>query len=1128
MTENYRLNLLGEPYLRDGKGTVVAFRSRKHFALFVYLTREGRDVAISRKKLAELFWPNADKRRRAQSLRQALMDIKNKLGPEVFSELQRCVRLQLRVQTELDDVKLWTPRSEVPIPLEDLETCAGGRFAHWVEVERERIVQEIRSRLTGELSEARVDGRPHDEHQHAELLYSFDPYNEIALQSLVEKHLSAGDWTGAFQLVGRHIKKAASELGPSPSAEVLASLRRFERAVLRDAVRAHAERGGAPYTERGQLLIGRQSELGRLEALMWEVVSSRCLTCALRGPAGIGKSAVLRHFATMCAARKAPVYLVNCQEIGQNIPFAALSDLLDQISAEPAVGGTDPIWLAEASRVAPGIRAAYPGIPAPLDTPPETVRVRLCEAIRRMLEEIAHDSPLFLVFDDMHYMDPASRDVLHLLARRLDETPTLILAAARWSRTDTSIGGGEGLKGIDWHQTIDVNPLDDTHTRELIAALAEPDRPVDDAAVAKIVELAQGNPLLIEMLVADWLKSGPNSLVMANIRGDRDHGDWRPLDTMRSALARQYAGLSDSAERLVRLLATAGRSLPLEVIPRLLALPSETVGSAVYALMERGILTLDGNAVCFKNDLHRAFVYSTLPEETRKYQHAHLAQHLSADKDRNDFQHALEASHHFLKAEWISEARELACTGAERAIIWGAPKEAQKALEAVIAVDPQSGSTPLHLYLARALAALGKYQDALDALAAWQPEYPTQNEEAFAATTRAEALHRGRLADDDNELANAVRFAFDAAVNINDQRLIMAARQIAAEVAYEAGDWEGLQKIEQECTTLGRTANDKEVRGLAHLTLGYCRLVSGDPHVAADLFSHSVESFQTIKLDSKLHRALTGLGISTSSVGVYGKAIQAFKAAAAAAARAGDSVANANALLNLGSLSNDLGRFSQAAGYFSAAIDLDRSVSTSRVSTAIYCNAANLSLTIGNFGEADAFLDAATEAAQRSQLWQHFVNVRLTGADLHLAKGAPDAAWALVKEALVQTGERHRLVPDLGQYWRLRRHYFLITGDDCARPTEVPKLTTLAHQLEFQAFEEGYPFEEQKQGESTPALTQLVQFGLFGVLAKLAAVGIRYGPLESLPDVVSGARAIVEAFPDQGWETIPAAVLTES
>ena len=698
-------------------------------------------------------------------------------------------------------------------------------------------------------------------------------------------------------------------------------------------------------------------------------------------------------------------------------------------------------------------------------------------------------------------------------------TPTLLVGAVRWSESERTLGGGEILKAVDWQERINVSALNDDLTTELVTAFSASDEHLDEQAVRKIVKLAQGNPLLAEMLVSDWDTSGAKSLVMFDASSDKDDVSWSPPDTLNSVLARQYEGLSNCAERLVRLLATAGRSMPSENLTRLLAVSPESFGNAVYALMERGIVSLDGNALGFRNDLHSEYVYSEMSKETRKYQHAHLAQHLSAAQDQNEFQHGLEASHHYLKAGWISEATELACNGAERAITCGAPQEAVKALEAVRNNRLGETNLELEILLAKAYTAQGSFELSRRILQSIRDLDANTIQRAIVANLWAEALHRGRLAENEAAIATAANNAVTAATSIGDQRLFLKAQQIAAEVAHESGTWETLKRIEDECTKLAEETDNNEVLGLANLTLGYCSLASGDPSAAAARFTNSAHLFGILKLEPALYRALTGLGMSATNLGHFDKALGAFSDAAATAARSGDTVANANALQNLGSLANELGRFGQAASYFRRAIELDTNISTSRVSTALYCNVANLSLTIGNLHEAGTFVATAVVAADKAQLWHHLVNVQLTGADLHLARGEQDKAWTLVEKALAITGDRYRLVPDLGQYLRLRGHYYSIIGD--AKPVDEFTLTKVAHVLELRAFEE-WCSQEDNQAD---AMNELAELGLLGVVAKLAAVGVRYGPLTTAAAELSGAEAVQVAFPDREWERIPSAVM---
>jgi hypothetical protein len=188
------------------------------------------------------------------------------------------------------------------------------------------------------------------------------------------------------------------------------------------------------------------------------------------------------------------------------------------------------------------------------------------------------------------------------------------------------------------------------------------------------------------------------------------------------------------------------------------------------------------------------------------------------------------------------------------------------------------------------------------------------------------------------------------------------------------------------------------------------------------------------------------------------------------------------------------------------------------------CNAANLAIAIGNHDEAEALLIKANAAAEMSGLWHHSVSVRLTQADLHLARGESQLAWPLVQEAIAKAGSRERLVPDHGQYWRLRHHHAFISGED---PPTVPNYErmALAHSLELRALVDSVAAEATGSNYRPSAILELVEHGLYGVVARLFAVGIKQGLMQNVPGETSGASAVVNAYPNRKWEEIPSAVL---
>src|SRR5206468_75064 len=97
-----------------------------------------------------------------------------------------------------------------------------------------------------------------------------------------------------------------------------------------------------------------------------------------------------------------------------------------------------------------------------------------------------------LGFDDIQHMDPASREVLHVLARRMGSTPALFVATYRTSGSETPREEATGL--VSWSATVSVAPLEPTHVLRLIAGVPADGGEPDETIRAEIVKLADGNP----------------------------------------------------------------------------------------------------------------------------------------------------------------------------------------------------------------------------------------------------------------------------------------------------------------------------------------------------------------------------------------------------------------------------------------------------------------------------------------------------------------------------------------------------------------------------------------------------------------------------------------------------------
>lgn len=1110
----FQLRLFGQVELRDSEGKALAFRTRKQLAVLVYLYLEARERGADRDLLVELLWSDVPVENGRHSLSQACTALRERLGEDAIERRGDQLRLVAPLVTDLDLVASEDNRLlDLTQPLRELDRAGSVEFAHWVERARVEVMRRARVALFEALKSARARGDLQAAYRTAHLLLQLDPTCALAVQVVAERTLLDGDTIGAIRTLRDYVQCVERELGTNPHPEITRLLGRLERGEGPPLLGEHVR--GVHVLSRPEIFVGRERELASLESLWANMADVSYQACLITGPAGIGKSALLRRFATRVAARACPVFLVACQEIGQGIPFAAVSDLIRALVRDPGASGTDPRWLAEASRVSPGLRTTYPGIPEAPPAPADSVRVRVADALYHMLEAVAESGPVLLAFDDMQHMDHASRDVLFLLTRRLDAVRLLLAATER--RDDgrvVSAAPESRVLSFGWRQVIELDPLERTEAMQLVAGVAESFGSIDEPIRDKIVSLGQGNPYYLEMLLADFRQYAADSLVVAEEIGRGPAPTWRPPETMRLAFARLYEGLSSDVQHILHVLAVAGRTLSVQEMVELLGLDKAGAHRAVLETIESGAIRVEGDRFYFKNELHRAYVYWAMPREARKYHHARLADLLSR---RADFQRSLEASHHFARAEMRAEAIRAAVSGAQVAMARGALQEAEKNLSALMRAYPDLRRDPLvGLMLARALLAGGQYRNAVQQLVPIEAALDGTPEEAVAAQVRAEALHRGRLADD-QAIQDAAERALSIARCSGTEAGHARALQLLAEIAYDRGQLDKLRDVQTAATEISKTAASAEGESLALLTTGYCLLILGDLQNARWTFEAAAPRLEALSLPGEYRRVLNGLGIALTGLTHFQEAELAFKNSVATAERIGDLDAARNVWSNIGALYHDVGAFAKAAESYRKALDCDDG-SPSRITVDAYVNAILLAVDLGSLDEAEDLLRIADRCAAESRLWYDEVAARLARAHFLLARAQPEQAWTLVEQALAVTGDKAFYLTDYGLYGRLVRHFTWATqgGEAIQRMSDVlgreeRGQVRIAHQVEIDCFNEWLASNRAVEVETTGAIERVRQLGLYGRLSRVIATNV-FPPAGPTPEPGESSAALVARF----------------
>jgi predicted ATPase/class 3 adenylate cyclase len=386
-------------------------------------------------------------------------------------------------------------------------------------------------------------------------------------------------------------------------------------------------------------LVGRDEEIDLLLRRWACAKAADGQIILVSGEAGLSKSRLAAAFEERLHAEAHLRLRYFCSPYHQN---SALFPVIDQLGRAAGFASDDPpaaklekLEALLASAAPPdedvALLADLMSLPAserhPLPTlSPQGKKERTLEALIRQLDGLARKKPVVAVFEDAHWLDPTSRELLDLTIERVRSLPVLLIVTFRpefqpqWA--------GEPQVSI-----LALNRLDRRERAVLIAQIAG-SKTLPDEVVSQIAVRTDGVPLFVEELTKSVLESGLLREENDRYVIDRALPPLAIPATLHALLLARLDRLA-SARQVAQIGASIGRQFSYPVLHTVSRLPEDELRAALAQLVASELVFQRGippySFYSFKHALVQDAAHGSLLRNAREQLHARIAEALETD-----------------------------------------------------------------------------------------------------------------------------------------------------------------------------------------------------------------------------------------------------------------------------------------------------------------------------------------------------------------------------------------------------------------------------------------------------------------------------------------------------------------
>jgi class 3 adenylate cyclase/predicted ATPase len=566
-------------------------------------------------------------------------------------------------------------------------------------------------------------------------------------------------------------------------------------------------------------LIDRQAELRLLQKQYGKAKRGKGQVVLISGEAGIGKSRLIVALRTRLAEERYGFIPFQCSSYHTSSALHPIIRYLEHAAgvtrdSAPAVkldGLEDLVRrTTEQTKSIVPLLAALLSIPTGDRYPqreltPEQLKNQTFSAILALLQASAEQQPTILVFEDVHWADPTS---LELLERIRDDVKNWRMLAILLHRPNLALPWAEQP-----HVTsLTVNRLDRVQVSAMVQSLTK-GKPLPRTTTDQILAKTDGVPLFVEEITKAVLESAVGG---SNEGRSGTQSTLLVPDTLHDSLMARLDQLAP-VKTVAQIAAVIGRDFSFELLKATAPFPESEVQSAIDRLLSSDLVfqssNLGGPSFSFKHALLRDEAYASILHDQRRKLHGTIAEVLCRDFPETAATAAEIIAQHYAEAGkaklaidyWIEAARQASA----RSAFVEAGTHLRMALKRLVNLPADAERDNLELQLQRSLG---------NAFAAAK---------GFAAAETVEAYKRAL------ELCSSAQSSAQRFAALNGIIAFHITR----------GDFEQSRSLAEGLLTLAEQQDDPMPKLMGHRALGQALFLIGELSPALDHLDNSLKLY---------------------------------------------------------------------------------------------------------------------------------------------------------------------------------------------------------------------------------------------------------------------------------------------